>query len=306
MEDLGQRYEMRAVDLENDSAAIPNDLEILVVMGPTLPLDSTAVRRVRDFVGRGGATFMMLEPVSIGEESPIPEPFRSGLEPLLADRGVSLSTSLVLDLASHQNVNMGAQAGSFFQVILPYPLFPIARPGDPHPITSGLNQLTLPWAGALEISDSTNVTRLWQTTEAGAIQPPGQPIMPDQEWAIPQEELAVRTLAVAVTPPDGDARGRMIVIGDADFAGGQFQQANANNFAFLANSIDWLAQDEALIRIRSKDRTPPTLVFESDAARNLLRWGNLVGVPLLFVLFGLLRVTGRRRRAEKRWKEVVA
>jgi ABC-type uncharacterized transport system involved in gliding motility auxiliary subunit len=306
MEDLGQRYEMRAVDLENDSASIPSDLEILVVMGPTLPLDSTAVRRVRDFVGRGGATFMMLEPVSIGEESPIPEPFRSGLEPLLADRGVSLSTSLVLDLASHQNVNMGAQAGSFFQVILPYPLFPIARPGDPHPITSGLNQLTLPWAGALEISDSTNVTRLWQTTEAGAIQPPGQPIMPDQEWAIPQEELAVRTLAVAVTPPDGDARGRMIVIGDADFAGGQFQQANANNFAFLANSIDWLAQDEALIRIRSKDRTPPTLVFESDAARNLLRWGNLVGVPLLFVLFGLLRVTGRRRRAEKRWKEVVA
>jgi ABC-type uncharacterized transport system involved in gliding motility auxiliary subunit len=210
----------------------------------------------------------------------------------------------VLDLASHQNVNMGSQG--FFQVILPYPLFPIARPADPHPITSGLNQLTLPWAGALEISDSTNVTRLWQTTEAGAIQPPGQPIMPDQEWAIPQEELAVRTLAVAVTPPDGDARGRMIAIGDADFAGGQFQQANPSNFAFLANSIDWLAQDEALIRIRSKDRTPPTLVFESDTARNLLRWGNLVGVPLLFVLFGLLRVTGRRRRAEKRWKGVVA
>jgi ABC-type uncharacterized transport system involved in gliding motility auxiliary subunit len=98
----------------------------------------------------------------------------------------------------------------------------------------------------------------------------------------------------------------MIAIGDADFAGGQFQQANPSNFAFLANSIDWLAQDEALIRIPTKDRTPPTLVFESDTARNLLRWGNLVGVPLLFVLFGLLRVTGRRRRAEKRWKGVVA
>jgi ABC-type uncharacterized transport system involved in gliding motility auxiliary subunit/ABC-type transport system involved in multi-copper enzyme maturation permease subunit len=304
VEDLGQRYEMRAVDLERDSADVPSDLEILVVMGPTTPLDSSAVRRVRDFVDRGGATFMMLEPVTIGEESPIPAPFRSGLEPLLADRGVSLSTSLVLDLASHQNVNMGTQG--FFQVILPYPLFPIARPAAPHPITSGLNQLLVPWAGALQISDSANVTPLWQTTDAGALQPPGMPIMPDQEWAIPQEEMGVRTVAAAVTPPEGDARGRMVVVGDADFAGGQFAQSSPNNFAFLVNSIDWLAQDEALIGIRSKDRTPPTLVFESDTTRNVLRWGNLVGVPLLFVLFGLLRVTGRRRRAEARWKEVVA
>ena len=41
-------------------------------------------------------------------------------------------------------------------------------------------------------------------------------------------------------------------------------------------------------------------------SRNLLKWGNLVGVPLLFVLLGVVRVTGRRRRAEARWKEVVA
>ena len=304
MEDLGQRYEMRAVDLESDSADVPSDLEILVVMGPTMPLDSSAVRRVREFIDRGGATLMMLEPVSIGEESPIPTPFRSGLEPLLADRGVSLSPNLVIDLAAHQNVNMGTQG--FFQVILPYPLFPVAQPAEPHPLTSGLNQLLMPWAGAIEISDSTNVTRLWQTTEAGALLPPGRPIMPDQDWSVPQEELAVRTLAVAVTPPEGDTRGRMVVVGDADFVAQQFVQSSPNNFAFLANSIDWLAQDEALIRIRSKDRTPPTLVFESDTTRNVLRWGNLVGVPLLFVLFGVLRVSGRRRRAEGRWKEVVA
>ena len=77
------------------------------------------------------------------------------------------------------------------------------------------------------------------------------------------------------------------------------------NFTFFFNIVDWLAQDEALINIRSKDRTPPQLVFESDATRNVLKWGNLVGVPLLFVLIGALRVTGRRRRAEARWGEVV-
>jgi ABC-type uncharacterized transport system involved in gliding motility auxiliary subunit len=83
-------------------------------------------------------------------------------------------------------------------------------------------------------------------------------------------------------------------------------QANPGNLLFLANAIDWLAQDEALINIRSKNRTPPGLVFESDATRNLLKFGNLIGIPLLFVLAGFLRVSGRRRRAEARWREVVS
>jgi ABC-type uncharacterized transport system involved in gliding motility auxiliary subunit len=97
-----------------------------------------------------------------------------------------------------------------------------------------------------------------------------------------------------------------VVVGDATFAEGQFMQSNATNLVFLANAIDWLAQDEALIRIRSKNRTPPNLVFQSDVARSFLKWGNLLGVPLLFVLFGVIRITGRRRRAEARWGDLVA
>jgi ABC-type uncharacterized transport system involved in gliding motility auxiliary subunit len=304
MESLGERYEMRAVDLQNDSAAIPSDVAILAVMAPSAPMDSSAVQRIRDFIDRGGSTFMMLETMTMQQESPIPIPLRSGLEPLLQDRGVLLGPGLVMDLASNQRVDMGSQG--IFRVVAPYPLWPIARPGAPHAITSGQNQLTLAWAGAFEITDTVNVTPLWQTTEAGAIQPTGQPILPNQDWTVPDEELGVRTLAVAVTPPEGDTRGRMVAVGDADFLAAQFIQSSPGNFTFLANSIDWLAQDEALIRIRSKDRAPPTLVFESDTSRNLLKWGNLVGVPLLVALFGLLRVTGRRRRAQSRWREVVA
>jgi ABC-type uncharacterized transport system involved in gliding motility auxiliary subunit len=98
----------------------------------------------------------------------------------------------------------------------------------------------------------------------------------------------------------------MVVVGDAAFVGNQFIQNNPQNLTFVANAIDWLAQDESLIRIRSKNRTPPNLRFASNMGRNVLKWGNLVGIPLLFVLFGLVRVTGRRRRAESRWKEVVS
>ena len=109
--------------------------------------------------------------------------------------------------------------------------------------------------------------------------------------------------------PDDDrrpTRGRIIAVGDADFLEEQFARANAQNVLFAANAVDWLAQDEALIAIRSKDRTPPVLAFESDAGRNALKWGSLVGVPVLFALLGLARVTRRGARAERRWSELVA
>ena len=46
----------------------------------------------------------------------------------------------------------------------------------------------------------------------------------------------------------------MIVVGDASFTEIQYVQSNPGNLLFLANAIDWLAQDEALINIRSKNR----------------------------------------------------
>ncbi len=306
MENLGQRYDMRAIDLSGDSVPeISREaVEVLVVQGPTEPFSDAAVERLREFVDAGGATLMLLEPANLDEESFMMVPFASGLEGLLSDRGIGTSPGLVADLASNLQVNLGNQG--MFQVVVPYPLWPVAGPAADHPIISGINSLNMGWVAALEYTDSTNVTPLWRTTEAGAIHAFSLPILPNQDWNVPPENLAVRTLAAAVTPPEGDGRGRMVVVGDASWADGQYVQSNPGNLAFLANAIDWLAQDEALLAIRSKDRTPPNLIFESDLTRNVLKWGNLVGVPLLFVLFGLLRVTGRRRRAEARWRGVVA
>ena len=306
MQSMGERYDMRALDLagEEPPAISRDSTEVLVVAGPTEPMDSLAVQRIRDFVDAGGAALLLLEPVRLDQQSPTAMPVQSGLEALVADRGVTMMSRLVLDLASSERVNVGSQG--IFQVIAPYPLWPIARPASDHAITSGLNALTMGWAAPLEIQDSVNVQPLWTTSEAGGLHGIGDPILPNQEWNVPETELARRTLGVAVTPAEGDDRGRLVVLGDASFIEPQFIQANPGNLAFLANSIDWLAQEEALIRIRSKDRTPPNLVFESDASRNLLKWGNLVGVPIIFVLIGALRVTGRRRRAEARWGEVVA
>jgi ABC-2 type transport system permease protein len=305
-ESLAERYRLGTIDIAGDSAEAisPDSTAVLVVAGATQPLDSAAIDRVRAYMDAGGSALFLMEPVTLNPQSPMPIPASSGLEPLIEERGVTMTPGLVMDLASSQRVNVGRQG--IFSVIAPYPLWPIVGPAGDHPVTNGLTGLSLSWGAALALDDDPQLVPLWQTTEAGAVQPVGAPILPDQEWNVPEEELGVLTVAAALLPSADSTGGRMIVVGDASFTDAQFIQSTPSNLSFLANAIDWLSQEEALITIRSKDRTPSQLVFTSDASRNLLKWGNQVGVPLLFVILGLLRVTGRRARAEARWKEVVS
>ena len=154
----------------------------------------------------------------------------------------------------------------------------------------------------------------WPLT--GGRQPAGTIIAPDVPPNPDPSELGPQIMAVAVEPraaeADGEVagaserRGRLVVIGDVDFLQDRFVQSNPQNLAFAANAVDWLAQDEALIAIRAKNRTPPPLVFETDFTRAALKWGNLVGVPLLFVAWGTSRVLRRRRLASRRWQEELA
>lgn len=304
---LADRYEIRSADISGDSAAAVDrdSTEVLVIAGATQPIDSLALDRIEAFVAAGGAALVLAEPVVLNPQSPMPMPSMAGIDGLLAERGISIVPGIVADLVSSERVSLGQRG--MFNVVAPYPLWPVLQPAGDHAITNGLNSISFGWGAALSVDPgASGVTPLWQTSESGAIQPLQAPIVPDQEWNFPEEALDVRVAAVAVMPEEGSAAGRMIVVGDGSFAEAQYMQANPGNLLFLANAIDWLAQDEALINIRSKNRTPPGLVFESDRTQSFLKWGNQVGVPLLLVLFGFVRVTGRRRRAEARWGEIVA
>lgn len=90
---------------------------------------------------------------------------------------------------------------------------------------------------------------------------------------------------------------RIVVVGDGEFLEDQYVRQNAN---FTLNTIAWLANDEALNRIRSKSFEPPPIDRGiSDAARFGIKYGNIAGTTLAFLLFGLVRwgLRESRRRA---------
>ena len=315
-QELSERYSIGSVPLDGDSVPRldPDSINVLVVAGPTEPMSRLALDRLGEYVDAGGAALLLVEGTQVDPQSPMASPVTSGLEGFLEERGVRYDGGIVYDLASAERVQMGRQG--IFAVVRSYPLWPILFRGADHPVTRDLNNLSVGWASALVLTDSVRATPLWTTTEAGGVQAPGSPIAPDMQTYADEADLGVEVVAAAVDlalPVEGEGEadgrertGRMVVVADVDFLDDQFVRSSRQNLLFAANSVDWLAQDEALISIRSKDRTPPPLALESDFAKNALKWGNLVGIPLFFCIAGALRVTGRRGRAERRWNEMEA
>lgn len=100
---------------------------------------------------------------------------------------------------------------------------------------------------------------------------------------------------------------RLAIVSDAQFITDFYLQMariapNYNaNLLFFGNLVDWLAQDEALAPIRAKGVQARPLAIASESTPTIVKYGNIVGVPLVFILFGLVRWrmrTARRRDAK--------
>jgi ABC-type uncharacterized transport system involved in gliding motility auxiliary subunit len=96
------------------------------------------------------------------------------------------------------------------------------------------------------------------------------------------------------------------VVGNADFVADRNAQVAPEGLIFVLNSVDWLAQDDALIGIRAKDRRPPALVFESGTTQDIVKWANVAGVPLLLILGAAARLWRRQQRARNTYASAAA
>jgi ABC-type uncharacterized transport system involved in gliding motility auxiliary subunit len=101
--------------------------------------------------------------------------------------------------------------------------------------------------------------------------------------------------------------GRILVVGDADFfrpifVGSQRRPQHApSNVTFLMNALDWLAEDQDLIEVRAKRLEDPSVPDMEDSKRELIKWGNILAWPVLFLVFGGVRWRLRQARKRLAW-----
>lgn len=90
--------------------------------------------------------------------------------------------------------------------------------------------------------------------------------------------------------------GEILAVGNARFANDEFLPQFLPNRIFLMNVADYFGYGNKLIGIRSRGETSRPIDDElTSLQRNIYRYGNLIIVPLLVVIYGFVRWMFRRR-----------
>jgi ABC-type uncharacterized transport system involved in gliding motility auxiliary subunit len=301
---LAKSYEVRRINL-GDSTQPAADVTALVLAGSPDTLPPAQLARLRSFLERGGSALVLAPGMQVSQQAPMAEPRKVPWNELLQPYGVQIRSDLTYDLLANEVIPLPTDFGRVLQV---YPFFIRAQSTRLSPINQDLGAVVLTWASTIDTTGAKKgtVTPLFVSSSAAGTFTTATTIAPSQDY--PQTELEPRLLGAVVVPADsaaGTPRGRIAVVGSLDFATDRFVRTAQENLVFALNAVDWLAQDEALISIRSKNRRPPPLLFSSAAEREGVKYANVIGLPLLVALVGLVRLVRRRRRTREPYRPLV-
>lgn len=273
--------------------AIPEDCDAVFVIGPMRAFGDDEARALRTYLDAGGSALFALDPVL--ERDRI-EP--TGLEGMLAEIGVQVTDSLVLEMDPQRLLPPGNPAGPF--LVTTYgqhrtvealerlggpALFAMARAIEP--VEGG--------GGATLIATSADG---FAETDIASLSPSEMPEKGEGDIAGPVSlAVAVQRGGEAAEPEeDGEAPpgGRVIVVGDAEWLTGEaLRDARFTNFDLAAAWTGWLTERETLISIQPKQvSAQPMTITEGDLGG--LAFRLIVLMPAAMLLLGVAMWWSRR------------
>lgn len=258
------------------AGSIPADARLIVVAGPTKTLPAAEVKVLEDFLANGGRLLALLDPL-----------FETGLEPLLAQYGIAPQNDLVVD----RQVRMfeGSVLG-LDPIVLDYGVHEITKKFGENPtLFHQARSLSLDSPGKLDgVSTEPFLhtsPQSWGETDVTFLQEEGaQPEF--DEGADHGGPLVLGASAARKLGEGDDAEtAKLVVIGDADFAGNRYV-AQGYNADLLFNSINWLTGQEAYISVRPNTFAPDVFTLtQKDTA--LIFFASVFFLPQLIVMFGI-------------------
>ncbi len=287
--------------------AVPDDTALLVIAGPSVAFLPPEVEAIERYLDGGGRLLALLDPQLDPRGGLVP----TGLEAMLAARGVEVGNDLVVDPAATLPT-YGAET-----------IF--VQPVGGHPVVASLGQA--------QIQAIVNLARSIRP----GVAPVGMEVVPllettSEGWAetdlsaltavergdgdLPGPvAVAVAVGAAAPAPPgfdeedllsDADAQAdgsaddapggpgwRLVVIGDSDLAANG-QVALVGNPTLVANAFNWLLERDQLLGIGPKRPEQARLTL-TPGQLSAITWGVLAGLPALALAAGAA-VWMRRRR----------
>lgn len=271
---LDQQHDVQKLTLLGKTKAVPDDAAALAVAGPKYALRPEETKAVQDYLSKGGHVLALVGPA----------PRSPNLTDLLAPWGVKVGNDVVVD-------TLNTIVGSMTPALAVY---------ETHEITNDLKRVATAYPGARSVTPMTpapagvTVTPLMKTSKESWAETnlkENPPALDSKDTPGPV------TLGVAVTkdlsgpaPTGSKAAGkvakiaRLVVLGSADMAANDFTQMLPGNSYLVANAINWLAEEDALVNIPPKEETPQNITL-TDPQRRVIST-TVYALPLAAMLLG--------------------
>lgn len=301
-------YELKAVTLSAEGkVAVPDDVDSLLVVGPQQPYSPDELNAIDAFVMKGKSAAFFLDRNTIDFKSFAPTPNGQNLDQLVAAYGVELGQQIVGDVECAE-LQMQEQRGFLtLRVPVKYPFIPMPRALEgATAMAKGVGEIAVPFAVPVYPKSDlpgVEVTALAKSSAKSWLEDPTpENLNPKRDWASAEVGFTGPYTLVAQargTLPSHAQEGqksageaRVIVAGSATLLNEQVA-----NPKLVLNMMDWLNVDPKLLEMRtrgqSEARFSPDL---TDGTRNAIKWGNVIGMPLLLVLLGIIRWRLREAR----------
>jgi len=248
---------------------VPSDATLLVIAGPRKDLLSDEPARLDAYLDRGGALLLLLDPES-------PPSFAA----IAARRGITPLDQVVVDperrLAQGEGVTILVSGLT--------PSFLVSGTLEAPPVFSRARPLQVAAA------DAPTATPFLESGAASYAVPAGQPL----DAASGPARAQVVGVALVSQPRDDTKPGRLIVLGDADFATNGFLDYLGNR-DLLVNCVNWLAREESLIAARAQQKQAGSeQFFVTETQGRMAFWVAAVAQPGIFFALAIYVFVRRR------------
>ncbi len=318
-EELGRTYELTTLSLTSEP--VPEEVDVLLMVGPQLPVPDLARFHLDQFVMRGGAVAFFLAGAQPDFRALTIQEVRHDLHALVGHWGVRLNRDVVLDRKHNEAMVAPVQVGGRQTLArVNYPLAVVTRHIDRiyGPIRE-LERAVLPFTTTLTLSDPlpagvdaevwirtgpTSVSaRGLRTLRADLLTTPGAAEVPGPFPAVVglsgrfPSYYADRGVPTAPDGPtlrpdeilDESRPTRLVVAASADMV--------ANNLPLVLNSVDWLLEDPSLISVRARSTDQAGLPAPPRDRAWRLR-AAIGGLPMALLALSALLVWARTRRSQ--------
>jgi gliding-associated putative ABC transporter substrate-binding component GldG len=304
-EALKESYEIKTVHLKDEDI----DADIALIAGPKNTLSDSELLKVDQYILKGGKVLFLIDRIDANPQYGFGKKVDTGIEKLLAHYGVTIEPELIYDLSAGM-INVSQRRGGFiFTTVVPYPFFPrILSLNREHIITRGIETITLGYASPITVNkrEGIETTVLARTSKRTGILEAPYYVSFERRFTAKDFNKEPQTVAVILSGrfktqyPDKkdilkEGESRIVIISDSEFVSDEFIDAPGNG-QFIMNAIDWLAEDDSLISIRSKRVESRPIREMSTSLQKVIRYSIVIIPPFISVLTGIISWRIKRSR----------